>query len=1067
MTPAGYTEDELVEQPAIALLAELGWETINAYHEFDHGASTLGRETRAEVILTARLRPALEQLNRDASLEAIDQTIEELTRDRSRMSMAAANREIYHLLKEGVRVSVPDSENDGETIEVVRVIDWDTPDNNDFLLCSQFWVTGEMHTRRADLVGFVNGLPLVLVELKATHRRLETAYTDNLRDYKDTVPQLFRANALIILSNGSRSRVGSVTAGWEHFGEWKKVGSEDETGRVSLETMLRGVCDPARLLDLVENFALFQEAPGGLIKLTAKNHQYLGVQNALEALADIRRREGKLGVFWHTQGSGKSVSMIFFAQKVLRKIPGNWTFVVVTDRQELDGQIYKNFASAGVVTEGRAQAESSRHLRQLLTEDHRYVFTLIHKFRTEPGETHPVLSERDDIIIITDEAHRTQYDTLALNMRTALPNAAFLAFTGTPLIVGEEKTRQVFGDYISIYDFQQSVADGATVPLYYENRIPELQLINENLNEDMERLLEEAELDETQEKKLEREFAREYHLITRDDRLEAVAKDLVTHFTGRGFQGKAMMICIDKATAVRMYDKVRRHWLVKIKEAKAELIARNKLPGYVIEGRPEDSPEWRHGQALVQRLELLEETDMAVVVSQGQNEIAEMRDKGLDIRPHRKRMVEEDLETKFKNPDDPFRLVFVCAMWMTGFDVPSCSTLYLDKPMRNHTLMQTIARANRVYPGKVSGLIVDYAGVFRNLERALAIYGAGDGGDKPVEDKSALVAALRQALEETGNLCREQGVDISAIQAVDGFDRIGLLDDAVESLVGSEEIKRRYLDLTNTVRRLYKAVLPDPTAHQFAAQVAPVKVIADKISALTPPADISLVMQQVESLLDKSIAAEGYVIYDPETLDGDKHLIDLSRIDFETLAEKFKTSRKRTINEKLKGTVARKLMAMVRLNRTRVNYLEKFQAMIDAYNAGSLNAEEFFQQLVAFAQSLNEEEQRGLGEQLNEEELALFDLLTKPQIDMSTSDREKVKTTARELLSTLKAEKLALDWRKRQQARAEVRVTIEKLLDHGLPKAYTPELFEKKTTAVFQHIYDAYYGAGRSVYTAA
>ncbi len=1041
-----YSEDALVEQPAIALLKELGWEIVNAFGEFDHGASTLGRETKAEVVLKTRLREALLRLNPEVSVEAIHQAIDELSRDRSRLSAVAANREIYHLLKNGVRVPVPDPEGDGETVEVVQVVDWNNPANNDFLLCSQFWVTGEMHTRRADLVGFVNGLPLLFIELKAAHRRLETAFTGNLRDYKDTVPQLFWPNALIILSNGSQSRVGSVTAGWEHFAEWKKVGSEGEVGRVSLPTLLRGVCDPPRFLDLVENFCLYQEVPGGLIKLTAKNHQYLGVNNALAALADIRQREGKLGVFWHTQGSGKSVAMMFFAQKVLRKMPGNWTFVVVTDRQELAGQIYKHFASAGVVTETRAQAESSKHLRELLREDHRYIFTLIHKFR-EPE----VVSPRNDIIVITDEAHRSQYDTLALNMRTALPNAAFLAFTGTPLIVGEEKTRQVFGDYISVYDFQQSVADGATVPLYYENRIPELQLVNDNLNEDMERLLEEAELDEAQEKKLEREFTREYHLITRDDRLEAVAKDMVTHFTGRGFQGKAMMICIDKATAIRMYDKVKKHWGEKIAALQAEWTGANRDARREIE----------------ESMARMQETDMAVVVSQGQNEIADMAEKGLDIRPHRKRMVEEDLETKFKKPDDPFRLVFVCAMWMTGFDVPSCSTLYLDKPMRNHTLMQTIARANRVYPGKVSGLIVDYAGVFRNLEQALAIYGAGSGGDKPVEDKAALVAALRQALAETRGLCQEQGVKLAAIRIAAGFDRIGLLDDAVEALVASEETKRRYLDLANTVQRLYKAVLPDPTAREFAAEVTPVQVIADKIRALIPPSDISLVMQQVEGLLDRSIATEGYVFRGPSAPYGDEYWINLSNIDFEKLAEKFKTGRKRTMNEKLKGAVAQKLMAMVRLNRTRMDYLERFQAMIDAYNASSLNAEEFFQQLVAFAGSLNEEEQRGVGEQLSEEELALFDLLTKPQIDMSGADRDKVKSTARELLATLKAGKLVLDWRKRQTARADVRVTIEKLLDHGLPRAYTPELFEQKTTAVFQHVYDAYYGAGRSIYAAA
>ena len=331
--PGGYSEDALVEQPAIALFGALGWKTINAYGEFDHGTSILGRETKAEVILKSHLRLALLRINPDVAVESIHQAIEELTRDRSRMSAVAANREIYLLLKSGVRVLIADPDGDGETVEVVRVVDWENTANNDFLLCSQFWVTGEMHTRRADLVGFVNGLPLLFIELKATHRRLEAAWKDNVRDYKDTVPQLFWANAFIILSNGSQSRLGTLSAGWEHFADWKKIGSESEAGRVSLETMLRGVCDPERFLDLVENFTLFQEVSGGLIKLTAKNHQYLGVNNALEALADIRQRDGKLGVFWHTQGSGKSISMMFFAQKVLRKVPVSYTHLTLPTKR--------------------------------------------------------------------------------------------------------------------------------------------------------------------------------------------------------------------------------------------------------------------------------------------------------------------------------------------------------------------------------------------------------------------------------------------------------------------------------------------------------------------------------------------------------------------------------------------------------------------------------------------------------------------------------------------------------------------------------------------------------------
>jgi type I restriction enzyme R subunit len=524
-----------------------------------------------------------------------------------------------------------------------------------------------------------------------------------------------------------------MTAEWEHFAEWKKINSEGEKGVVSLETMIRGTCEKRRLLDLVENFALFSEEKVGLIKMVAKNHQYLGVNNAVDALRQVQKNQGRLGVFWHTQGSGKSYSMVFFSQKVLRKQPGNFTFVVVTDRTDLDNQIYKNFARTGAVTEpeDRIRAGSGAHLKELLQEDHRFVFTLIQKFRTERGETYPMLSPRSDIIVITDEAHRTQYDIMALNMRNALPNAAFIGFTGTPLIVGEEKTREVFGDYVSVYNFSQSERDKATVPLYYENRIPELQLTNENLNEEMEQLLEEAELDEAQEKKVEREFAREYHLITRDDRLEKIAEDLVAHFMGRGYMGKAMVVSIDKATAVRMYDKVRKYW-------KRHLDGSRKRLSSCGEAEREE---------LKAKIAYMEETDMAVVVSQSQNEVPDLKKKGVDIAPHRKRMVKEDLDEKFKDPKDPFRIVFVCAMWMTGFDVPSCSTIYLDKPMRNHTLMQTIARANRVFKDKVNGLIVDYVGVFRDLQKALAIYGSASGGgiqegDTPIKDKEALIRLL-------------------------------------------------------------------------------------------------------------------------------------------------------------------------------------------------------------------------------------------------------------------------------------------------------------------------------------
>ena len=452
-----YSEDQLVEQPAIALLAEMGWETLDCYGEFDQGISPLGRENRGEVVLTRRLCAALERLNPDASSEAIDGAIEELTRSRATMSLVQANWEIYRLLKDGVKVTITDRDDEGETVIDLKVIDWEHPENNDFFLASQLWIAGEMYTRRPDAIGFINGLPLVLMEFKRIDENLYAAYNDNLRDYKDTIPHLFWYNALIILSNGSESRVGSLTASWEHFTEWKRVEGEDEPGAVSLPTMLRGICDHRRLLDIIGNFTLFMDAQGGLMKLIAKNHQYLGVNSAVEALGTKELNQGKLGVFWHTQGSGKSISMIFFAQKVLRKIPGGWRFVIVTDRKELDDQIYKNFADCrGVVTQGEVHAEDIQGLRQLLREDHRYIFTLIQKFQTNDDEPHPVLSDNSKVIVITDESHRSQYDTLALNMRTALPNAGFIAFTGTPLIAGEERTRRRYSGSMSRFTILSS-----------------------------------------------------------------------------------------------------------------------------------------------------------------------------------------------------------------------------------------------------------------------------------------------------------------------------------------------------------------------------------------------------------------------------------------------------------------------------------------------------------------------------------------------------------------------------------------------------------------------------------
>ncbi len=1066
MSPHAWTEDQLVEQPAIGLFAALGWQTVAALDETLGAGGTLGRETRGEVVLTTRLRAALTRLNPGLPPEAVQTAIDELVRDRSAMSLEAANREVYRLLKDGIAVSVPDRAHGGQKVERLRVVDWGEPANNDFLLVSQFSVVGSLYTCRPDLVGFVNGLPWVVVELKKPGVPARAAFDENLTHYKQQVPQLLGFNALLIASNGTDSRVGSLTADWERFFEWKRVEREDEPRRVSLEVMLRGTCDKGRLLDLVENFTLFSEHKAGLVKVLGQNHQVLGVNNAIASMLQARELgHGRGGVFWQTQGSGKSFSMVFFAQKVLRKLAGNWTFVVVTDRVDLDEQIAKTFKTVGAVSEAEGEqchASSGAHLRELLRGNHRYVFTLVHKLQTPE-----LLTDRADVIVLTDEAHRSQYDTLALNMRAALPRALFLAFTGTPLIAGEERTREVFGDYVSIYDFQQSVEDGATVPLFYENRTPALELVNPDLNEDVYELIENAELDAAQEEKLEQVLGRQYHLITRDDRLETVAQDIVQHFLGRAalgsVVGKAMVVSIDKATALKMHDKVQKHWAAETARVQQALGALAYAPGG--ERSAEQARRDVRRAELKARLALLSSTDMALIVSPAQNEIAQMQRLGLDIAPHRQRMntSQPGLHEKFKDVTDPLRLVFVCAMWLTGFDAPSCTTLYLDKPMRNHTLMQTIARANRVFPGKHSGVIVDYANVFASLEKALAIYGAGQGGANPVKDKAELVASLREAVAAATSFCAAHGVDLAAMEALPlgSLQRLAAVEDAVNALVAPDGLRREFLGHEKLVDTLYRAVKPDPAAIAFAERAAGIATLAQVIrTRLQPEApDIATVLGQISGLLDESIA--GHRIRD----DGPP-AINLSKINFEALAQRFKESKHQNTDlEALKAAIRARLEKLVRQNRTRADFTEKFEALIESYNSGSRNIEQLFEELLKLSNSLDDEQARHVREHLSEEELVIFDILTRPAPELTPEERGEVKKVARDLLARLK-DLLVLNWRQKSAARSSLRLTIENTLDDGLPRAYDKPLYEQKCAQLFEHVYESYPERDAGVYAA-
>jgi type I restriction enzyme, R subunit len=1052
--PALYTEAGLVEGPSLELLRELGWMHVNAFEETFGPAGTLGRDSKRDVFLIHRLRDALRDLNPLVPDNIREEALVAITRDRSLMDRVRANREVYDLLRDGYRSEW--DENGERKYATVAYVDFHVSEHNDLLAVSQIWITGDLHKRRPDTILFVNGIPLVLLEFKEPNKRVQDAYDDNLTDYRDTIPDLFIPNGFVLLSNGSEAKVGSTFAPWEFFTDWKVIDAAGNRGVIALETALRGTCAPDVLLDLLENFVAYLERPGGLIKTVARSHQYHGVNAAIDNLRSVRATGSRrLGVFWHTQGSGKSLSMLWFTQKVLRQVAGNWTFVMVTDRTELDVQLHGEFADAGAISrEAQVHADSIAHLRTLLTADHRYVFTLIQKFQTTGDEREmPVLTERDDVIVITDEAHRSQYDTLALNMRRALPSASFMGFTGTPLVAGEELTRQQFGDYVSVYNFRAAIEDGSTVPLYYENRIPELQLVNADFADDLEELLEAAELDEEAEGQLAQKFGKQYTLLTRPERLRKIAKDLVVHFVGRGFTGKAMYVGLDKAAAVRMYHLVRQVWAEHLVELRVQHDA-----------LPELERPW-----LASRIELMETTDMAVVVSQSQNELAHLDALGLDIRPHRLRMNTEDLAEKFKDPDDRLRLVFVCNMWMTGFDAPSVSTVYLDRPMRNHTLMQTIARANRVFPDKDNGLIVDYVGVFRNLEKALAIYGAANAGvdvGSPIEIVDALAGALHAAVAEIIAFCAGAGVDLPAMRDATGFTHIALRDAAVEALLVDEETRLGFMAGASHVRKLFKALLPDPKAAAQQRTVAAIRVVGERIADVTrpPAADIKAISSAVDALLDRSVGAEEYVIRAAAAGAKADPLIDLSEIDFDGLAHKF-GGRKRAETDRLAQLLKQRAIIAATRNPTRQDLVERIEALINDYNAGSVNIDEYLRRLIDLSKTLTDEEQRAVREGLTEEELAIFDLLTKPEPTLTPEEMVIVRASSKKLLTHLH-DKLVLDWRRKADASAAVLVAIKKSLDEDLPvEPYPPDVFDLKVQAVYDHVLASYRDDGTNVYT--
>jgi type I restriction enzyme R subunit len=765
--------------------------------------------------------------------------------------------------------------------------------------------------------------------------------------------------------------------------------------------------------------------------------------------------KGKLGVFWHTQGSGKSFSMIFYVRKIFRKQTGNFTFVVVTDREDLDGQIYRNFLHTNTVTEAEAaEPKDSEEMRKFLGQNKRLVFTLIQKFRWDKGTAYPLLSPRSDIIVMVDEAHRTQYKDLAENMRAGLKNAQFIAFTGTPLLGRERKTNKWFGGYVSEYNFRQSMDDGATVPLFYKKRVPQVLIQNDDLSEELAEICEDENLDDAQQAKLENRFAQEIEVIKRDDRLNTIADDIVYHFPRRGYLGKGMVISLDKFTAVKMYDKVQRRWKEQIKALRGKI------------KKSEDDGEKKLFQ---KQLEYMRRVEMAVVVSEDADEEKKFAKQKLDIKPHRDRMNKldehgHDIEFNFKDAEHPLQLVFVCAMWLTGFDAPTLSTLYLDKPMKGHTLMQTIARANRVTSWKIDGIekksgeIIDYYNVFRNMRKALKDYAQGQEGqpDMPVQEKDELFKLLDDAIAQGMQFCAGIGIDLKTLlESKEVFKNVSTFEDYANTMLVKDEWRKGFAVYENTITGLYEACKPEILGRPVVRSVAVFQYLRGVLDAIIEQTDIDAVALRVGELLDESlvvdesaglkdVAAKYRIAQSGKTW-------DLSKIDFEKLEEEFKDTPHKNIEiADLRAFIQKKLDQMLKENASRTDFATRLQDIIDRYNSGSSSADNYFNELVKFTKDLQAESERHIVEGLTEEELELFDLIKKDR--MTKEETQRVRLAAKSLLHRLREETpkvLIQDWFKDGQSRTRVRFAVEKVLDDKLPETYDRALFTEKCNNVF------------------
>ncbi len=1038
-----YSENILVQESAGHLLEqELGWDVAFAYNTEVLGANgTFGRRSYKEILLTRYFREALLRLNPWITPAQIDEAQRTLESRLSTSSLLQINEEKYFLLRDGIPVTVKRPDGTTDTKKAI-VLDFNDPagPNNYFLAIKELKIHGDLYRRRTDIVGFVNGIPLLFVELKRNDVDVQDAYTNNYTDYQDTIPHLFYYNAFLILSNGVDAKVGTLGSKYEFFHEWKRL-SEQEQGSVALETMLRGICKKENFFDLFENFVLYDHSGGQTAKILARNHQYLGVNEAVKAYETRKLNNGKLGVFWHTQGSGKSYSMVFLAQKIRRKFSGSPTIVVLTDREELNDQISDTFENCGLLGKTKAaqfMATSGDDLVQKLRGNPSFIFTLIQKFN-QPDEE--AIYPDHDIIIMSDEAHRSQNGIFADNMVKLLPTASRIGFTGTPLLSNDQITARTFGGYISIYDFKRAVDDGATVPLYYENRGEKIQdLHNPEISERILDAIEQADMDVDQQEKLELEFAKEIHLMTAEPRLRSIARDFAGYYSDLWTSGKAMFVCLNKVTCVRMYNYVQEYWQEEINALKVK----------------RKTATQQEVQELDRKIQWMQETEMAVVISQEQNEIQTFQKWGLDIKSHRTKMERRELDKEFKDKDNPLRIVFVCAMWLTGFDVKCLSCLFLDKPLKAHTLMQTIARANRVAEGKSNGLIVDYIGIVKALRKALADYTANIGGGSadPTVDKEELIARIEETVGLAKDFLLQNDFDLSALIDAKNFQKLALIQSGANAVSGSVEDKKTFSIYASELKRLVKYLNRDDISADLRKQYDAIAAIYAEMQKKRRNVSNVDLMVEINNIISEYIEIEDV----SEGLTPSRQF-DISKIDFDLLRREFaRANKKNLVLKDLQEIIQQRLDCLLFTNPNRINYYERYQTIITDYNAEQNRAtiEKTFMELMDMASSLDAEQQRYVREGFtNDEELSLYDMLFRE--DLSKGDIKKIKEVSVSLLQKVKAKIMELNhWTDKQETKAMVDTLIRDTLWAELPESYDEISISAYRQKIYEYVYTRY-----------